>query len=67
MNDSHASPADRLAPESLDGDGAGDHDLAFTGFRPYHFNTREMVRLLVLRGRILDARLGEGALADDLE
>ena len=45
---------------SLDGDGAGDHDQAYRfGWRPrasapYPFNTRQFVRLLVMRSRVHD-------------
>jgi hypothetical protein len=45
---------------SLDGDGSADHDQPYRfGFRPranapYPFNTRQYVRLLVLRSRIRD-------------
>jgi hypothetical protein len=52
---------------SLDGDGAGDHDQAYRfGWRPrasapYPFNTRQFIRLLVMRSRFHDllARQGE--------
>jgi hypothetical protein len=43
---------------SLDGDGAGDHDLPYrfgrrpTSQIPFPFNTRQYVRLLVLRSRV---------------
>jgi len=45
---------------SLDGDGAGDHDQAYRfGWRPrasapYPFNTRQFIRLLVMRSRLHD-------------
>jgi hypothetical protein len=45
---------------SLDGDGAGDHDQAYRfGWRPrasapYPFNTRQFIRLLVMRSRVHD-------------
>jgi hypothetical protein len=45
---------------SLDGDGAGDHDQAYRfGWRPrasapYPFNTRQFIRLLVMRSRFHD-------------
>jgi hypothetical protein len=48
-----------------DGPGCGDHDKPYHfGRRPsadttYPFNTREFVRLLVLRGRIQNGDLGE--------
>ena len=49
-----------------DGLGAGDHDVPFAGFRPTHFSTRQLALLLILRGRVLDGKLGEGSLWDDL-
>jgi hypothetical protein len=49
-----------------DGDGAGDHDRPFTGFRRSSFTTRELMRLLLLRGDALEARLGHGRWAGDL-
>ncbi len=45
---------------SQDGDGAADHDQAYRfGWRPrasapYPFNTRQFVRLLVMRSRVHD-------------
>jgi hypothetical protein len=45
---------------SLDGCGAGDHDELFSGFHAYQFSTRQLARLLQLRGELLDARLGQG-------
>ena len=51
---------------SKDGEGAGDHDSPFAGFLASHFSTRQMVRLLLLRSDVLDARLGQGPLVDDL-
>jgi hypothetical protein len=53
-------------PGSLDGDGAGDHDQPFSGYRPYQFGTRQLARLLGLRGVLLEARLGNGPWAPDL-
>ena len=50
-------------PDSLgshDGQGAGDHDRPFTGFRRACFTTRQLMRLLLLRSAALDARLGYG-------
>ncbi len=54
-----------IAPEgSLDGQGAADHDLPYTFSRlasvtaPLPFSTRQLARLLVLRGRVR-AELGE--------
>ena len=49
-----------LSLGSLDGDGAADHDQAYRfGWRPrasapYPFNTRQFVRLLVMRSRVHD-------------
>jgi hypothetical protein len=51
---------------SRDGDGAGDHDEPFLGFRAYQFGTRQFARLLSLRGELLEARLGNGPWAQDL-
>jgi hypothetical protein len=51
---------------SLDGAGAGDHDESFTGFRSYQFSTRQLARLLQLRGELLEARLGHGRWAMDV-
>ncbi len=51
---------------SLDGDGAGDHDQAYRfGWRPrasapYPFNTRQFIRLLVMRSRLHDHLAREG-------
>jgi hypothetical protein len=51
-----------------DGFGAGDHDQPYRfGRRPrsgttYPFSTRQYLRLLVLRGRILDGDRGDGDL-----
>jgi len=51
---------------SLDGDGAGDHDQAYRfGWRPrasapYPFNTRQYMRLLVMRSRIHELLPREG-------
>ena len=60
------TPEAGLSMGSLDGQGAGDHDMPFIGYRPYHFSTRQLVRLLVLRGEVLDARQGKGRFADDV-
>jgi hypothetical protein len=38
-------------------DGAGDHDRPYSGIQREHFSAWEWARLLVLRGRIQDARL----------
>ena len=60
----HANPTRTLGTH--DGTGAGDHDQPFAGFRPYHFNTSQLARLLHLRSEALDARLGFGRWARDL-
>jgi hypothetical protein len=44
----------------------GDHDQPFDGFRPTHFTIQQRARLLILRGRVQDAKLGTDALCDDL-
>jgi hypothetical protein len=49
-----------------DGEGAGDHDCPFTGFRRSSFTTREFVRLLLLRSDALDAHMGRGRWLMDL-
>jgi len=51
---------------SKDGEGAADHDVPFGGFRPSQFTLRQMSRLLILRGRVLDAKMGWGPFIDDL-
>jgi hypothetical protein len=51
---------------SKDGQGAGDHDVPFRGFRPTDFTLREMSRLLILRGQVLDAKMGGGPYVADL-
>jgi hypothetical protein len=59
----------RSAPDSRgthDGDGAGDHDCLFTGFRRPSFTTHELMRLLLLRSDALEARLGYGRWAADV-
>jgi len=58
------SPASTVG--SQDGTGAGDHDQPFGGFRAYQFSTRQLARLLLLRGDTLEAKLGHGRLAADL-
>jgi hypothetical protein len=51
---------------TLDGSGAGDHDVPFTfGWRPrlavpYPFSTRQYARLLVLRGQVEAGLVGTG-------
>jgi hypothetical protein len=51
---------------SKDGQGAGDHDMPFCGFRPSQFSLREMSRLLILRGQVLDAKMGWGPFIEDI-
>jgi hypothetical protein len=53
-------------PGSLDGQGAGDHDQPFDGFRAHQFSTRQLLRMLHLRSDALEARLGSGRWANDL-
>jgi hypothetical protein len=68
MNDSQ-SPTTTVPTQaggSRDGNGAGDHDEPFGGWRSYHFSTAQMLHLLLLRGEILDGRLGAGRFAEDL-
>jgi len=54
---------------SLDGDGAGDHDQAYRfGWRPrasapYPFNTRQFIRLLVMRSHLHDRLVHEDGAA----
>lgn len=51
-----------------DGLGAGDHDELYDFGRkprsstPYPFSTRQYMRLLVLRGRVQDGDISEGAM-----
>ena len=66
MNEQSASVTRNIRPGSLDGDGAGDHDQAFVGYRAYHFSTRQLARLLQVRGEVLEARLGNGRWAADV-
>jgi hypothetical protein len=51
---------------SHDGSGAGDHDEPFCGFRSCHFSTRQLARLLLVRGEVLEAKLGRGRYAGDI-
>jgi hypothetical protein len=51
----HISPAAFVG--SKDGAGAGDHDQHFTNFRAYQFSTHQLARLLLLRGKFLEAKL----------
>jgi hypothetical protein len=66
MNDQPASIASDCGLGSLDGEGAGDHDQLFVGYRAYLFSTRQLARLLQVRGEVLEARLGHGRWASDL-
>jgi hypothetical protein len=66
MNDKPFPISTGIGVGSLDGEGAGDHDQPFIGFRSYVFNTRQLARLLRVRGEILEARLGHGRWASDL-
>jgi hypothetical protein len=61
---SPTAPAPSLG--TRDGTGAGDHDRPFDGFRLQLFTTRQLAGLLLLRGEVLDARLGCGRWARDL-
>ena len=45
----------------------GDHDQPFDGFRPTHFTIQQRARLLILRGRIQEAKLGNDPLSEDLK
>ena len=61
MYEQHLHILDSSSPYGThDGAGAGDHDQPFAGFRSYQFSTRQFVRLLQLRGELLEARLGNG-------
>jgi hypothetical protein len=59
------SPPHTAARGSLDGVGAGDHDLPYVFGRlpralaPFPFSTRQFARVLILRGRARAARLGD--------
>jgi hypothetical protein len=66
MNEQSPWVASGLAPGSQDGDGAGDHDQVFVGYRAYVFSTRQLARLLQIRGEVLDARLGIGPWVSDV-
>ena len=45
----------------------GTHEVPFERSQPYHFSTRQLARLLMLRGEIQDSRSGQGRYADDLD
>jgi hypothetical protein len=66
MKDQPSTTRYSRTPGSHDGDGAGDRDQPFFGFREYQFNTRQLARLLQLRGKVLEARLGQGVWAQDV-
>ena len=66
MPEQPTSTSNRSPRGSLDGAGAGDHNEPFGGFRSYLFSTRQLARLLRLRGECLEARLGHGRWAPDL-
>ena len=66
MSEQPTSTSNRSPRGSLDGVGASDHDEPFGGFRSYQFSTRQLARLLQLRGEVLEARLGHGRWAPDL-
>jgi hypothetical protein len=66
MPEQPGSTSDRSPRGSFDGAGAGDHDQPFAGLGSYQFSTRQLARLLQLRGQVLEARLGHGRLALDL-
>jgi len=66
MPDQPTSPTAHTLRGSLDGASAGDHDEPFAGFRSYQFSTRQLARLLLLRGEVLEARLDHGRWALDL-
>jgi hypothetical protein len=66
MSEQSASSSDTSPRGTPDGLGAGDHDEPFAGFRSYQFSTRQLARLLQLRGELLEARLGRGRWATDL-
>ena len=44
----------------------GDHDQPFEGFQPTHFTLQQRARLLILRGRVQEAKLGNDPLSEDL-
>jgi hypothetical protein len=63
-------PVSSVSAGSLDGAGAGDHDLPYRfGGRPrtetpYPFSTRQYARLLIMRSRV---HAGDGGLTDDMQ
>ena len=65
--------APTLAAGSLDGTGAGDHDLPYRFHRPrsgacYPFSTRQYARLLIMRSRVQAGLVGvdDGATNEEL-
>ena len=66
MDDQPVSIPYDLRPGSLDGEGAGDHDQPFAGYHAYLFSTRQLARLLQVRGEVLEARLGHGRWTSDV-
>ena len=44
----------------------GDHDQPFEGFQPTHFTIQERARLLILRGRVQEGKLGNDPYSEDL-
>lgn len=61
------NPAPTPRGGTKDGDGAADHDTPYFGNRRYLFSVNQQVRLLLLRGAILDSRLSQGRYTDDLD
>ncbi|MBI3964637.1 MAG: hypothetical protein HY329_03295 [Chloroflexi bacterium] len=53
-------------PAAVNPDEAPTYDEPFEGFRRWHFNDRQYARLLVLRGKVQDALVWGGTLADDV-
>jgi hypothetical protein len=66
MNDEQITTSEPSVRGSHDGSSAGDHDQPYSGVRAYQFSTRQLARLLQLRGELLEARLGHGRWALDL-
>jgi len=66
MNEQSPRVASALRAGSHDGEGADDHDQVFAGYRAYVFSTRQLARLLQVRGEVLEARMGHGRWASDV-
>ena len=66
MNEQSPRITNEARRGSLDGEGAGDHNQPFVGYHAYQFSTRQMARLLQVRGEVLEARLGNGRWVSDL-